>query len=283
MDILLEDSNFRTDIGSQPQYKIKNFILTRFNLKLPSFREKIAGDEEEYKNWLRNRQHIFLQHCLKSIARQVSKPYKWLLLFDKTNYFDIFEETLLQASQYDFILPVFVEENKNLHQTILEVVNSYISQDDDCVTMTRLDNDDALSILFLKTLNQYINSLDIQEYTEANPLWITFNYGVQFNGEIFNLFLQNNNAFLTTLIKVDKRELGFTKFKNYKIHPLSINHSSVFRLDKKVQIIMTRLPVWMQYVHDQNVLNKFRQTNFIIERSAYELLEKFFLISKPHS
>ena len=255
--------------------KIKNFLLTRFNLKLPNFETKIATTKEEFREWCISRKQIFFAYCLNSVLAQAVLPHKWLLLFDSTNNIDVFEDVLSLNKQHDFIVPVVVNNYKSVDDAILSSINMDIGDRDECISITRMDNDDALSILFIKMLNVHITVLDLDSNSEENPLWLTFNHGVQFDGSNFYRFIQNNNAFVSTVFYIKKQ----CQLTHPDISPLSINHTNLFKLKKEVKICSTKLPLWLQFVHEGNVLNKIRKNNPIIPDESNGLLKDIFRIN----
>jgi hypothetical protein len=109
-----------------------------------------------------------------------------------------------------------------------------------------LDNDDALSRTYCLAIEQYLQGSLIEEFPEE--FWISFPYGVQWDGQEATLLIQNNSPFLTFVEPTSR----FTRLRARTA--MSVNHGHVFQ-HGAVRLPMARHPMWMQYVHGENVSN----------------------------
>ncbi len=120
--------------------------------------------------------------------------------------------------------------------------------EDPVVTVSRLDNDDALSHDFLTTLARL--SLSKAALCASPEHIITFPHGVQYlDMRTLSTYLFNNNHFVNSYHK--------TRVKPETLHAMSFNHGHLFAKAKDVLVINTDQPMWVEIVHGNNVSNKY--------------------------
>jgi hypothetical protein len=249
--------------------QIQNFILTRFNIQLPRFKEKGGlTDENVFKIWCRNRSSIFVKICLPSILNQTQKPSAWIILFDE-KYLNETKEALDAVKSFDWIIPIIVKKGQkitSLTELYCPAILSRLKSDTKLVITSRLDNDDALSIAFCETVGQYV-----QVSAEKNtilPYWIAFPQGVQWDGKEVTLYIKNNNPFLSLV--ENSEQYHFEKARTAML----VNYALVFEDCSIVKTPATSIPLWLQYIHGENVSNVKRPNLLVLEDSS-KILKSF--------
>lgn len=252
MRFIQDDAFFQYERVQQAESGINLYILTRFNVSLPGAREKGGfSDDQKFREWCINRCDIFVKTCLPSIVSQRRRPDAWIILFDPRFERET-SKALSAISKYPWIKPVFVPENFiGIRQEFNQAISRMIDPSKKFTATVRLDNDDALSSLYCPAIYQYLGGSMLE--TLKNDFWISFPYGVQWDGEEATLLIQNNNPFLTLVEQT-------SKFEDLRARTaMSINHGHIFQ-HGEVRIATARFPMWLQYVHGQNVSNAKNNT-----------------------
>lgn len=237
-------------------------LLTRFNFNLPEFR-KVGGlvSDTQYREWLDKRNELFLDVCMKSVLAQVQKPTAWLVGFNGAETESV-SPVLKAIERHDWIKPVFQMNNESPLEVIRNEMKTLVSVSTRYVCTSRLDNDDALAIDYFKSLMEAVQGIMSAE--QEIPRWITFPFGVQWDGRTCRLFPQNNNAFISYLEDADRVRSGLARTA------YAVNHSKLFGNEAVNQVISYK-PMWLQNVHSSNVSNKARKKLSVLAGSAVEL------------
>jgi len=231
-----------------------------------AFKKKLSTDTSIHQ-YLKDRTKLFLKICYPSIHKQMQDiPCDWYLLID-----DSYQEFIA-----DLLSPSGAINNVKMLSNIgiiLETINaSYESPDDSHIYLTtRVDNDDALASDFLQISSRISATLAAAGVKHG---LITFPHGIQYNllsGG--NTYLFNNNHFLNSFHTQKITNIAKTP------HAIAFNHSNFFtcgELSKKF-IVNTNLPMWLEYIHDTNQINKQRyyakialENSFIHERFSIQ-------------
>lgn len=270
MRTLLDDHLFEHEAAGEAgaKHKVCAFVLTRFNVPLSGAREKGGFEEEErFKAWCRNRSEIFVKVCLPSVISQMTKPKAWIILFDET-YLSETEKALKAIESHDWIVPVIVKRGAVIgpfRSLFTPEIVKRIEPNTQYVLTIRLDNDDALGKAYVEAAVRYAQS--ILHKDQVAPFWISFPYGIQWDGEEVCLLLQNNNAFLS-LVE------GVELFRSNKARTaLSVNHGRVFE-HGRVFMPTARMPMWLQFTHEENVSNK-KNRSLLVFRDSTQVLRHF--------
>ena len=226
-----------------------HYILTRFNLKL--WRKDRAYQSTRSENWLERRFQLFEKYCLPSICNQVFKDYTWIVLFDESTpeiYMNRIEEYKTILPQFK---PVMVPSSVGFHfvgvfqKAILHDLLLKTSSLDNCVVSTTyLDNDDALSVDYMKVVSE-----NTREY--YRDTFITMHYGLQYfeDLQIANHVKYENNHFIT-LVEVVSAENPIKTVYGYG------SHGNVYRHPHcRVIGVKEKKPYWVEVVHETNVKN----------------------------
>ncbi len=247
---------------------MKHFILTHFNQKL-WFSDK-NRQQTHTSEWLDRRFELFEQFCFPSICAQTDDHFMWLCLFD----IDTPQPYLERIEHYKSILPQFIplflteEASRFEHDAAVKLkIKELITDEDDYIITTQLDNDDALHRDFIQRVNQLST-----QYPTHNTV-LLFNYGYQYFepfGFLLKLYYPNNHFPVLIENNLEEIQLAF-----------SINHSHLRKkhLRNKYQMVAfdnKKEPFWMEVVHSKNVSNDVRIT-FRPKDMLYLLKQRFVL------
>lgn len=223
------------------------FLITRFNLKLYSHDKN--NRKTLSKEWLDERFYLFEKYCLPSIKNQTYKDFLWICLFDQgtpdkyKKYISKYEETVPQFIPYY----LRADETKNLISYLNNIIEYYAMKMPGPVIQIRLDNDDALQKDFLKGIIAKVNE-------QKDDLMIySFKYGLQYYNQM-NFAMQisyPNNHFLA-LINKNHASLHMNIFQ--------FNHYLVIKEKRPFTCINNKCPMWLEVIHDSNVVNDVRMT-----------------------
>lgn len=152
---------------------VDNYIITRFNLGI--------YDSKHYNSneWMKDRLRLFETYCLPSIRNQTCKDFVWVLLIDSNTpkkiinkIEDICNGINIKILIVDWNIPGRFGE-KNHVQSWRKLLLNEFSESQDMIAMTRLDNDDALNIDFIKKIRSMSVSLK-HGYVFDNPFGVIY-------------------------------------------------------------------------------------------------------------
>lgn len=249
-----------------------HFLITRFNLKNKKILKNNAVVDPLSKAWLDRRFHIFETYCLPSIINQSNQNFIWVVCFDIDTP-DEFKDKIEDISRtYLNLKPIYADGFNDLKPAVLNFIENNRSENDDFIITTRADNDDILHKDFIKTIQDL--------YVPKNKTVIDLRIGYQFvqtknKMEILS-FTNKFNPFVS-LIESSK--------KNYET-VISRQHRDWENLSNT--IIYKESPLWIQLIHDQNLINKknrslkkvyeFDHTNFSLSQDIFaETFSSVFL------
>lgn len=227
---------------------LAHVILTRFNLRM--FREQRGIDDVAgLQQWVDRRLPVFADVCLPSVVGQLSRPHRWLIGVDGLHP-EMVEPLAELCAPYPWV--VLVEQGAD--DTFREPYRRAMSRDDvptaTHVLTTRLDCDDALALDYVRTADAYAAAV-LAADAAPDDFWMSFPVGAQLAKGRFRLYVHTTNHFLTRVVVAGDHV-------SRDATALAEAHSKVFRLGQPVFLPMTSTPMWLQNVHDHNVLNKVR-------------------------
>lgn len=234
----------------------QHVIITRFNVNIHSVEYAFRLSE----TYLLERFDIFNKFCFPSIRRQESQEFTWLVLFDvKTP--ERFKRMIGSYEQYNNFVPIFCND----YSTTLDQVKEYIMRaypDAEYYLTTRLDNDDALSKIFVKTLHGAASDMLHMVNANSPELFINFTNGVQYcSGSVYK-FSDITNCFVSLL---EHNKPPHTA--------LWVDHPGIYSKAPVAQI-ETR-PIFLQNIHSSNVYNYIRgaiaEDKYILDEFSLDL------------
>jgi len=134
--------------------KISQFLVTRFNSPVKYASENLGIN----KTWLAHRFLLFENFCLPSVSSQDAKNFHWILLIDErtpVQWVVRLKDGLAKIRPKSTILPVvrFSESD------VINEIKKNITDENELVLTTRLDNDDAIARNYLSTVLSVCQSL----------------------------------------------------------------------------------------------------------------------------
>lgn len=233
--------------------KIYKYILTRFNLKL--WQTDKNSHDTQTNEWLEQRFRLFEQFTLPSVLNQTDKDFRWIVLFSSdtpTKYKCRIEEIRSRCQQFRAI-GVAPEQSTNFSQIFREVVKSDLDgMPEGIVSTTYLDNDDALSVCYMETVDNIISANT--RAIAARPTIICFRFGCQYLTEpkIASRASYKRNHFITLAEQSGKN--GIKTVYGYGSHYYIGKQNGINK------IISTKPDMWLEVIHEKNVINDVRMS-----------------------
>ncbi len=207
------------------------------------------GSEADKISWLRERNRLFVTRCLPGIMAQLDLVHKVYVYIEEA-FVSLLPEEIGQLVQTGKMVIAQAPDWPAFQDSIAAAINESLTglpDPESVVLLVRLDNDDAISRDYIRTVDAFVN-----EYPEAvSGGCITFPYGLQLNektGEMRS-YLFPNNHFLASV---------HGRRSNRHETALSFNHTHLFNQEMPIWQVMTQLPMWVETIHDQNLFNRFQ-------------------------
>lgn len=214
-------------------------IITRFNIDIGNIFYKDKKNINLHNDYLKKRFDIFENYYLKSLNNQTdSNFYCFILMHPETP--DEFKEYFFRLAQScSFkLLPIFVKNFDPIFisKEIYQHIKNY-----QFLISVRLDNDDSVAASFIEKL-----------YAENH---LKENYIISFsNGSVYNI----NSGFILSYYNKQNHFLAYIeKVKNHLTTIYGISeHDKIFEKHPYIICIDSICPMWMENIHDSNILNK---------------------------
>ncbi len=230
---------------------IHKYILTRFNLTL--WQTDKNSNNTQTAEWLEQRFRLFEQFTLPSVLNQTDKNFKWIVLFSSETpikYKSRIDEIRSRCPQFRAI-GVAPGQSAIFGQIFKEVIeNDLGDKAEGIVSTTYLDNDDALSVHYMEMIHNLIST----NYNKiiAQTSIINFRFGCQYFTEhkVASKASYKRNHFITLA-----EPLGSNSIKTvfgYGSHYYIDKHNGINK------IINTKPAMWLEVIHDKNVINDVR-------------------------
>lgn len=232
---------------------IHKYILTRFNLTL--WQTDKNSNNTQTAEWLEQRFRLFEQFTLPSVLNQTDKNFKWIVLFSSETpikYKSRIDEIRSRCSQFRAI-GVAPGQSAIFGQIFKEVIeNDLGDKAEGIVSTTYLDNDDALSVHYMEMIHNLIST----NYNKiiAQTTIINFRLGCQYFTEhkVASRASYKRNHFITLA-----EPLGSNSIKTifgYGSHYYIGKHNGINK------IISTKPAMWLEVIHEKNVVNDVRMS-----------------------
>lgn len=218
------------------------FLLTRFNLKI--CKQTKNGLDARSDLWLKKRFELFEQFCYPSIKQQTFKDFIWVCLFADDTPQEYLSRIIELKSECPQLCPILMTEEEGvLHREMLSKFIFETKNADSKVITLRVDNDDILHKNFIE--KAVCNSHNQQE--DMAMYW--FSKGLQFY----------SNPGLVFYVDYDKNQFPFLVNKNFKKgDPTILSYNHVNPEATCERHFIDGEPMWMENVHDSNVLNEIK-------------------------
>lgn len=232
-------------------------ILTRFNMRFQGERRDLV-DEDEARDWFAHRLPLFRDFCLPSIVGQTRSPALWLLGLDGSRR-HLAEPLLELIAPWPWIKPAWQGETDGVPELNIRcfarTLRENLPRRAHYIVTTRLDNDDALSCDYWRQAERYAGAV-VSRQPDLQDFWITFPLGAQFADGSFRLLSTSRGHFHSRVTAVG----ALTEADDATAY--GANHRALFEQDLPVFLPPTGRPMWLETVHDRNVVNAVRDDAF---------------------
>jgi hypothetical protein len=216
--------------------RFDHFILTRFNLNI----ESAPPERKLDPAWLDHRFGLFDSFCYPSVRGQSTQTFTWLVFFDSDTP-RTFKEKVAEYSNWTNFVPVFISApTEEYHKNMRAEIIKRMSDGAQSVVTTRLDNDDALGIRFVETLQKLV-----KDKLNNEPECINFTFGYKLDTSTSKLYLAKHqcNQFISLIEHAQNFSTVYCEQHRWlsKVAPV-----------REVKIA----PLWLEVVHGKNVTNK---------------------------
>lgn len=210
-----------------PERPFQHFVLTRFNVRGRYY----SGDPGD--DWLQGRLQLFDAFTVPCLAGQTCQDFRWLVLCDAESPRWFKDE--IEARAGGLFEPVWVSGAFNA-----DVAGDLVAARADAPVMvtTRVDNDDAVSVDFIATIQSMVSG--------PRPRFINLVDGAQLASPRFFRRPYTQNPFVT-LVEPAGPDAPSSVF--VKRHFEVADHAPVVN-------VRTGHPMWLQVVHGGNVLTE---------------------------
>ena len=230
----------------------RHFIITRFNVNIYA----IDFPKRLEDTWLALRFELFQKYCFPTVRAQTDQDFTWLVLFDEET--PARYRTMINVyARYANFTPVWCGGYRTIMPPVARTMRELAPEADWFLT-TRLDNDDGLSVAFVRCLHGVVDALTEESLKPSDTLYINFPNGLQYNNGDFYDFRDVTNAFVSLLERSHDPHTVFW-----------VDHPSIHDVAPVIQAETN--PLWLQVVHDMNVYNYLRG-----ERIEPEDVRRFF-------
>lgn len=239
-----------------------HLLLTLFNVRIAFAK----ADEFARTDWLEHRFQLFESFCYPSVRGQTNQNFRWIVLFDSRTP-KAFRDRIEHYSEWDNFQPYFIDDFESFKEDQLRyVVFENSSPGTSFLITTRLDNDDALSIDYLQSVQDSFASQDFEfiNFPKGYVLSLSNTGKVrlyQKDGELSNPFI--------SLIE-SNRCGGFRTLWGCGPHDRLRFVGNIRQVDSSAR--------WLQVVHGRNVRNSVEVTSV---RIPVHVLDSEFVLKKP--
>lgn len=237
---------------------MKHFLITRFNLRTELWKTTKNGELVLTDEWLTDRFELFESYCLPSVKNQTNQNFVWCVFFDVNTPLKYKQRINALSEDYSNFRPIYIDGMAELRTSLIEYINKNISDNDDFIITTRLDNDDILHKHFIKTIQDLYKPIDNTVIDLREGYLVSL---INKNSEIRD-YKSHFNPFIS-LIENSKN----IKTVISKMHRHWKNADSI--------IIYESSKLWIVLIHQKNMLNSMKKRF----KRVYKLNSKDFGLS----
>lgn len=223
---------------------MNHFLITRFNLKNPYWRNQNKEYYVVSEEWLDERFEIFETYCLPSVKNQSQQNFIWLVFFDVDTPKHYINKINSINKEYNNFKPIYIDGFKELSNAVKHQIELLQSSHEDYFITTRFDNDDIIHKDFIKT----IQSLYVPKPNTIIDLRRGYQVILQHpNSTEIRDFKTNYNPFLSLVTNLmDYTNIMAQNHESWKIYPNVI--------------VNNKDHLWIQLIHNSNKLNRKLKT-----------------------
>lgn len=233
------------DRSSRSELAAFKALLTRF-----AVRDELSGNPNT--TWISARTKIFRDVCLPSVLSQKLRPDLWLLGCYEGDRPDLAELEQLIAP-HPWIKIAWQRAAEGRAERIVSCFARYLkaateTSPEPHILTARVDNDDALGTGYFKLMSEYAAAV-VKQRAERD-FWLSPPVGAQARDGSYFYYMHTRAHFLLRCVAMEDFSI------DPQLHVLSLNHSQIFVGERNVYLPITDKPIWLQYAHGDNLLNK---------------------------
>lgn len=225
----------------------KHFVITRFNIKANyGCKLKNPDNNPMYRildeDYLEERFSIFEKYTLQSMINQTNQNFTWLILFHKNTPVK-FKEIIQQLKKKFNFEDLYFDDDDKFNFS--DYINKH--EDNNWFVTTRIDNDDMLAEDYIDQIQEYANN-------NLHTCIISFERGMKYDLKYQKKYQYNRK---------DNHFLSMIGSKEDCI--LQYNHAKILSSGKEIIFLDSNKPMWIEIIHDSNVINKIEEKDIEIE------------------
>jgi len=220
---------------------MKHYIVTRFNLKVDSWKTTRDGEGVLTDVWLKNRFILFETYCLPSVINQINKNFIWCVFFDESTSLSARKTINTYVDMCPNFTPLFINGIDELLSSFQDFIKKDISNNTCKIITSRLDNDDLLHTSYVDTVQ------NLAEGINSGVIDIELGYQISLEKRHSEIrpYLSKGNAFISFVEKTNQPKTVISK-----MHQDWIKTDNVVTYNNK--------PMWIELIHDKNKANSKR-------------------------
>lgn len=243
--VALDTPAWRGYYGMTPDVRHDHFFVTRFNLAIRDFRERLGLNDDNYESWCEQRVELFLDYTLPAMEQQTHRDFAWLIGFD-TAPSESVDGLIARLERLPWVVPIRHDNRPRRDGVFSDAISRHINARSTApvVSTTRLDADDTVHADFAAVLKR-----EIAKRADVEPPYaISFPLGIQYGSGRAFAYLYESNPFITL---VEPRTGDPLKtvfdFAHYEVKQRFTLFCS-----------FPRHPMWAQVLHSINVANELK-------------------------
>lgn len=226
----------------------KHFVITRFNIRA-TYGCKLKNPDNNPMNrildedYLEKRFNIFEKYTLQSMINQTNQNFTWLILFHKMTP-DKFKQRIKELKDKFNFVDLYFDDGEKFN--FLDYCNS-INEKEEYFITTRIDNDDMFPVDYISKIQDYVDN-------NLHSCVLSFEKGMKYDLNSRKKYecKRKDNHFLSM---IGSREECILQY----------NHSKIFDSGKEVVMLDSDKPMWIELVHDSNVINNIERQDIEIQ------------------
>ncbi len=218
--------------------KFTHYLITRYNVRLDQWERDALGQLTLHDDWMAHRFELFARYCFPSVIAQSEKNFGWLIYLESSTSRKHLEQITALVSPFPFIQIRLVSGYFGCMEDIDRCMTAATSA---YVITSRMDNDDAIGVDYIKTVQLHFTPRD-------KTLIILLNgYGYNPMQHIATRLHQIAHNPFASFVEERKNEGGHTSVRGFP-H----GNPPVGTMQIEVQAKYS----WMRIFHDRNLLSK---------------------------
>lgn len=232
---------------------MKHFLCTRFNLKNEDWKTDRDDVNVLSEEWMKQRLELFEKYCLPSVLNQKNKNFTWVIFFDLDTSAVYRNRIEMYSNNGINFSAVYIDGTASLVDELKKFVYENISEHDEFIITSRLDNDDAIHQNFIDVIQELAK--------DKHEMVIDLITGYQMNISNNIYEFRNHFKYFNPFISVVESS------KNIK----SVYSKQHFEWNESDSIKSYNLnPLWIEIIHSKNKLNIIRKNSFLITNIKLE-------------